>query len=714
MKKRILASILIIIGVAMLGILPEAEPDADKKAVLMIVDYVSLDDFLECSFISSMMKQGYLALMNNRQPGKPNQYASKLILGSAKRLDIGTDMIKNGNIYAGRHEYHIKKENGTEDKNVLYTDIIKLKNNTTSSGYNTFIGYLGENVIKNNGSTCILGNADTDKPNRSSIFTVMDSRGIVSCGEVDDILMKDDFFPYGIRTDYKRLAELYKQFLPASSFVVIDTGDMERLESYRTNMGDQAYGSCKTEVLKKIDGFAEEIFNNGGVGTFILISTFPSEKNYRSKERLTPVIVFDGQGKGVLHSKSTRREGIILNTDIADYILHKLGYENRNNVVEIEKESSWVTLKEMNKEVVAVSRLRVPVLYNYAAFVIISLVILLLVLIYTAGKKSSLMEKIIRITAYTNLSIPLVLLYMPIFKIFNVYMFIILAFFQSVLISILVESIAKSELKKIMILNLLLFFGLCLDILLGGHMLKQSVLGYDAIIGARFYGIGNEYAGVFIGCSILLLGCVMELKAVNIRKLYIAVYSCICTTFLGLAILGANFGGAMAGLVGYTLAYYLIYDIKFSWRHMANAIVFIGAIIALLIAIDFSGLCSTSHIGSFAGDISENGVKVILSTIQRKLQMNLRLIRYTIWTKVLFFTILTIAFLFYKPVKPLRSIFERYKYLNRSWIAVSAASITGFFTNDSGIVMAATAMIYVVFTMLPLCADSIDNTWGNG
>jgi len=37
------------------------------------------------------------------------------------------------------------------------------------------------------------------------------------------------------------------------------------------------------------------------------------------------------------------------------------------------------------------------------------------------------------------------------------------------------------------------------DIVLGNALMQVSILGYDPIVGARFYGIGNEYMGLLAG-----------------------------------------------------------------------------------------------------------------------------------------------------------------------------------------------------------------------
>lgn len=708
LNRKFMAITSLLIGIATISFNVFALQDKDFKTVLVIADYTSLEDFSECGFIKAIMEKGYTALVNNRQPGKPSQYKAKLVLGSGKRLEMSPEMINGGNAESIGYQFYINTGNYGQPKNVLYTDIVQLKRKNSDSEYARYIGYVGDTVVKNGGSTCILGNGDTDKPNRSTALAAMDSSGVVSLGEVENVLMKDSFFPYGIRTDYKRLAELYKQFLPASSFIVVDTGDMERLETYRANMDDGVYRNYKREILKQIDGLVSEICENGGFSTLIVMSTFPSEENYNKKDRLTPIIVYNGKGRGLLYSESTRREGIILNTDISDYILYELGYPNKNRVSEVESEKAFEKLVEMNREIVGVSRLRLPVLTGYAAYLIFSLILVFFILLYGVKKSRSFSGKIIRIVSYSNLAIPLVLLYMPVFGVFDLYSYILLVFSQAFLIAFSVDGLIRDGIKKILILNLLLFTALFMDLISGSTLMKQSVLGYDAVIGARFFGMGNEYAGAFIGCSLMLFGSIKGLRGEKTVKEHAMIYFIFCTLLLGLTTFGANFGGSVAGLCGYTLAYHLIYDIQFNWKRIMWVPVFCAAAVVLLVAADLSGLQSSSHLGNFVKDVSENGIMVLVSTVERKFEMNLRLIRYTIWTKVLIFIILTITFMFYKHLRILRYIFRKYWYMKHSWVAASAASIAGFSANDSGIVLAATAMIYVVFTMLPFCVEELD------
>ena len=80
--------------------------------------------------------------------------------------------------------------------------------------------------------------------------------------------------------------------------------------------------------------------------------------------------------------------------------------------------------------------------------------------------------------------------------------------------------------------------------------------------------------------------------------------------------------------------------------------------------------------------------------------MNIRLFSVTIWSKVLVATLMVFAILFYKPYGELKKVFNRYSYLSKGWAGIVVASITAFMVNDSGVVAAATCLIFLSFSLL--------------
>ncbi|HOH89479.1 MAG TPA: hypothetical protein PLT56_04730, partial [Bacillota bacterium] len=231
------------------------------KVVMIVGDYLDIKDIGRMESLYRLAGNSRVALINNRQPGKADAAKSKLIIGSGKKLELDADMVSEG-----------RRESLTGS--LVYTGINRIKDRNADSEYKKYIGYIGDAINKKGGTACYIGNADAEKLNRSSMLIAADSSGEIDSGETEDVNLENAAFPGGKRTDYDRLAELYKQYLPASSFIVIETGDMERLEAFKGSMSEEAYQSYKQDVLERIDGFVKEIVSYGGLKTLVFISTY--------------------------------------------------------------------------------------------------------------------------------------------------------------------------------------------------------------------------------------------------------------------------------------------------------------------------------------------------------------------------------------------------------------------------------------------------------
>ena len=105
-------------------------------------------------------------------------------------------------------------------------------------------------------------------------------------------------------------------------------------------------------------------------------------------------------------------------------------------------------------------------------------------------------------------SIPLALLILPILR----PMTTLIALFYTLVIAVsftllTVGLIPKTE-HRFGFICALTALGIAADAFLGGSLIKYSPLGYDVMLGARFYGIGNEYMGILVGASILAASAV--------------------------------------------------------------------------------------------------------------------------------------------------------------------------------------------------------------
>jgi hypothetical protein len=595
--------------------------------------------------------------------------------------------------------------------NVIYQNIRSLRNLNKNSDYTSSIGYLGKELNKFGMYTCIIGNSDTNIMKRSSILMVMNELGIVDLGEVENILVYDSNFPGGKRTDYNKLLEEYKRYRLKSDLMLIDTGDLARLEYYKDELSEEDFKLHKKEIISNITQLFKNIISDTAEKTtFMLLSAYPSDTSMKAGFKLTPLMVYENKEGGLLYSSSTKRNGIITSLDIADYILEKLTIRDDSKLKEVLKDDGMTRMLELKRKLLSVSVMRLPVLTWYAVFEIVCAIAGFLYLLNFNSSRMRLI-RLIKISMLANIVAPAILLYISIFQIDSatVYfgVFILLSYITAAILFFTFKTFINQFCGAALFVNA----SIAIDLFRESVFIKNSVFGYDPIIGARFYGIGNEFAGVFIGCGILLAGCVLQRfsKGVNKRtkltSLFLIIYICFQIYMIGMPFMGANFGGTIAAVTAY---YFFMNSIRKRKVRIAQLLLLAFILVIALssiIALDLLNPSNTSHVGKFITDIKENGFKVLFSTLSRKLAMNLRLIKYTIWTKVLLCIILIITIMFFKPVQLLYNIFKKYRFIAAAWIGISAGSIAGLIINDSGIVMAATAMIFTGYTILYMCLE---------
>ncbi len=174
--------------------------------------------------------------------------------------------------------------------------------------------------------------------------------------------------------------------------------------------------------------------------------------------------------------------------------------------------------------------------------------------------------------------------------------------------------------------------------------------------------------------------------------------------------LGANVGATITATVSFGL--FILFTLRQSISY--KSIVIVGLIciimISLMAVVDLIFTERNTHFANFIHDIRLNGFTAVFNVFIRKITMNLRLIRVTIWSRVLLSFIGVLTVLFFRPLGVFKQVISKYKYINAAGIGVVAASVTGFVVNDSGIVMAATSMIFLTMTMMHYMIDHVSST----
>ncbi|QZA32833.1 hypothetical protein [Hydrogenibacillus sp. N12] len=236
------------------------------------------------------------------------------------------------------------------------------------------------------------------------------------------------------------------------------------------------------------------------------------------------------------------------------------------------------------------------------------------------------------------------------------------------------------------------FLGLfALDQLGGYAQSRYSLFGYDPLLGARFYGLGNERMGLVVAGAAYLLARMRP--ALPVRA---AVYAALLL-FLGAPWAGANFGGSVAWLAALPVLFPESVRPAAPPRRLRQA-VFVGAGAVLL---GVAGLFAwhavaetPSHLSRLAEAVAAEGVAPLQETIVRKGAMNVRLMRTSLWGRLFFvaFIVAAALVLFWARRAAGVEAAERRGAVSALWVSAVNAVV-----NDSGVVAAALGLLFAVY-----------------
>ena len=138
---------------------------------------------------------------------------------------------------------------------------------------------------------------------------------------------------------------------------------------------------------------------------------------------------------------------------------------------------------------------------------------------------------------------------------------------------------------------------------------------------------------------------------------------------------GTNVGGTITLLTSYLLLYALFYRQKISLRLItAGGAVTIIALICLFAWDLQRPLEAQSHIGQTARLIEAEGPASLLPIFARKISMNIKLFRYSMWSRVFLTFLAALALIFNKPPGLLKKLFGEYR-LRRPYTGLAGSFI---------------------------------------
>ena len=723
MKKKLISLLLSLIVILSFSISSiYADTNNKGKVIYLSLNRTSLENLLEIPIIKEKTSNsGYVALMTTKGDGSNTDQKSFASIGSGVRANVLDEDYVKFETLNENEKTQFEAATGVKSWAIGNIKINRnINQNTDNGGYGATLGMLGTTLNKNNLKVALLGNSDIKKNDdlkkiRNLALVCMDENGRVQSGNVDNINKKDDTMPFGISTDYDKLKSETKKYYENNDAIFVELGDTYRLDEYKNNLNENTYKSMKKKIYQNINDYLKEVFEMAGKNdTIYIVSEFESNLDYKTKRRLSPVIKFEKDGYGLLESSTTRNSGIVSNIDIGVDIINKFGLKNELMIGKVFKnvqdENGIKKVLKDYERIVSINTIRASVVNSYVGIVSASWVIAMIAILFKnkipkkeKGLGRDQIFKILKEFIKLGLIMPLAFLTAPIFQ-FKTQTGLVTGVLIATIIYYVIGSTVfkKDDIKQMGFYAFLTIGLIILDCIIGTPLMKSNIMSYDAINGARYYGVGNEYEGVTIASAVFALAVLLNYK--KIPKWLAVVLSIIILVTSAMPSMGANVGGAISECVAYLLFILLIFDVKLDLKK----IIMIG-VATVLVVVAFAGLDflmgSESHLSVFTNQIIQEGPAAIINTFGRKIQMNMKLAKSSVWVNILIVSIVIIGALIFKPSGYFKKIHDRYPMIFKGFMASFVGCIVTLLVNDSGIVAASTAAIYI---LIPLIIISIN------
>ena len=718
MKKKLISLLLSLIVILSFSISSiYADTNNKGKVIYLSLNRTSLENLLEIPIIKEKTSNsGYVALMTTKGDGSNTDQKSFASIGSGVRANVLDEDYVKFETLNENEKTQFEAATGVKSWAIGNIKINRnINQNTDNGGYGATLGMLGTTLNKNNLKVALLGNSDIKKNDdlkkiRNLALVCMDENGRVQSGNVDNINKKDDTMPFGISTDYDKLKSETKKYYENNDAIFVELGDTYRLDEYKNNLNENTYKSMKKQIYQNINDYLKEVFEMAGKNdTIYIVSEFESNLDYKTKRRLSPVIKFEKDGYGLLESSTTRNSGIVSNIDIGVDIINKFGLKNELMIGKVFKnvqdENGIKKVLKDYERIVSINTIRASVVNSYVGIVSASWVIAMIAILFKnkipkkeKGLGRDQIFKVLKELIKLGLIMPLAFLTAPVFQ-FKTPAGLVSGVLIVTIIYYLIGYFLfrKDDIKQMGFYAFLTIGLIIIDCIIGTPLMKSGIMSYDAINGARYYGVGNEYEGVTIASAVFALAVLLNYK--KISKWLAVVLSLVILITSAMPSMGANVGGAISESVAYLLFILLIFDVKLDLKK----IIMIG-VATVLVVVAFAGLDflmgTESHLAVFTNQIIQEGPAAIFNTFGRKIQMNLKLAKSSVWVNILIVSIIIIGALIFKPSGYFKKIHDKYPMIFKGFMASFVGCIVTLLVNDSGIVAASTAAIYILIPII--------------
>ncbi|MEV4804715.1 hypothetical protein AB0K18_32355 [Nonomuraea sp. NPDC049421] len=228
------------------------------------------------------------------------------------------------------------------------------------------------------------------------------------------------------------------------------------------------------------------------------------------------------------------------------------------------------------------------------------------------------------------------------------------------------------------------------DLLTGTTLQFNSLMGYTAVVGGRFYGLANIPFALLV-TSVLMCSAIaaQHLLRAGRRRAAVAgvvVPGVVAMLLAGWPGVGSDFGGVIAFVPGIAVTALLVAGRKVSLLKLAGFCVLGGVAVSVIAVLDhLRPPAAQTHLGRFVGMVLDG---TFLPMIARKLGAMLNTLLSPNLMPIVMAGLIFLVFAVLRPGKVSAGVvplaFERLPMLRAGLLGALASGVVGMLVNDSG------------------------------
>lgn len=464
---------------------------------------------------------------------------------------------------------------------------------------------------------------------------------------------------------------------------LVQNRSFQRLDEIRPYLMDEEYEDLMEKAFLNLDTILDVLICSlQPKDLLLLISLKPPQEFWSRGERLGWVLIV-GQGfSDTLYSSSTRKIGLLTFEDLLITLKNHGDMDQKGNPLSSlpQEETGEFLLSFLRTQGQQFTQ-RTPFIQGFVA---IQVILIFSTFFALLKRRGGYLPALFHGGA---LLWPLFILYIP--PSLKASSALFLSLVLALGFYVFIRWLCGSLFWTMGIVSLLVFLSIWSDLLFGWGFLGSSYLGYSAVVGARFYGLGNEFMGLYLGSGVLSLAILGRGKGL----LFLLGGTGLICLGLGAGDLGANWGGLITalGTCSYFLYSYLGKGILLSLFLLPPAFVFL----------DLVNGDEMSHYGSLFLELGEaRGWTNLMATLKRKMAMNRSLWGWTPWSRIFSLFLLGFGVALFVPGNFRYRLARAHPLLYRGLMSLTLGAGLAVLVNDSGVVAGATTLYVAVHALL--------------